>query len=137
MAYVDPTPAGLEAAFPAFLAVPQATIQYWIDRAVSVMGTAGWRESDYTHGAMLLAAHYMTMQGVGTGAEAVSAAQGASGFKVMKSGSLTLERFDDGAGGNAYDTSYGRQYLALLRRNTAGPRITGTGTYPVYPAGVR
>lgn len=126
------TPAGLKAAFPAFAAVANSVISMWLTRAARVVDDS-WAEDDRAYAQALLAAHYMVEQGLGTGAEAEMAANGASGFKTMRSGSLTLERFDapsDAAGGGFSGTSYGRQFLPLLRANRGGPLITGAGTLP-------
>ena len=126
------TPAGLKAMFPAFAAVPNATIQMWLTVAAETVDDS-WLASSRARAQALLAAHEMVTNGIGTGAEAEAAANGASGFRVMKSGGLTLERFDtaSGASAGAYaGTSYGRQFAVLLRQNRGGPLITGTGTLP-------
>lgn len=135
MPYTAPSADDLKAAFSAFAAVEDATIEFWIERAGRLVDTS-WTEGDYQMGQMLLAAHYMVINGLGTGAEAAAAAAGASGFKRMKSGSLDLERFESASGGSAEgfsSTSYGQQFLALLRVNKGGPRVTATGTVPAYP----
>lgn len=130
------TPAGLKAAFPAFAAVANSVITMWLTRAARIVDSS-WADDDRAYAQALLAAHYMVEQGLGTGAEAEMAANGASGFKTMRSGSLTLERFDSGSGaaGGFSGTSYGRQFLPLLRANRGGPRVMGTGTLPstTYP----
>ncbi|MBI1179108.1 MAG: DUF4054 domain-containing protein [Alphaproteobacteria bacterium] len=141
MPYTTPTPDDLRAVFPAFTDTPDATVEYWITRAERSVD-ATWSDGDRTHATLLLACHLMTLQGLGTGAEAEAAAAGASGYKVMQSGSLRLERFDSGGSdkdGGFGATQYGRQFLALLRLNKGGPRITGTGTVcfdpQAYPQG--
>ena len=124
------TPAELKALLPAFAAVADATVQAWLDRAARLV-TEAWPDSDRKHGEMLLAAHYMTLNGLGTGAEAEMAAAGASGFKSMRSGSLSLDRGDTSGGdamGEYGTTQYGRQFWPLLRVYAGGPRVTGTGT---------
>lgn len=136
MAYTVPDAADLKAAFPAFAAVDDDVITYWITRAGRSVDES-WTEGDYAHAMMLLAAHLMVGQGLGTGAAAAAAAAGASEFKRMKSGALDLERFDsaDGSGSGGYaSTSYGNQFLVLLRQNKGGPRVMATGAYPPpYP----
>lgn len=138
MAYTAPTAAELKAAFPAFAAVDDSTVDYWITRANRSVDQT-WTEADYTFAIMLLACHMMTINGLGTGAAAEAAAAGASGFKIMRSGALTLERFDNtsagASAGSGYDaTSYGQQFYALLRVNRGGARVTPTGTVPFgYP----
>lgn len=134
--YAKPSPSDLIARYPAFAAVATTTIQYWLTDAERMVDTS-WLEGDYAVGLMSLAAHNMTLIGLGAGATAAAAAAGASGYKVMRSGALTLERFEDssssGSAGTA-STSYGSEFAALLRRNKAGPRVMPTGAWPV-PAG--
>lgn len=128
------TPADVRATLPAFAAVGDAVIQTWLDRAARVVD-GSWAEADQVHAQILLAAHLMTLNGVGTGAEAEMAASGALGFKSMRSGSLSLDRGDAGAGdaamGEYGSTAYGRQFYPLLRANRGGPRVTASGCAPV------
>lgn len=131
----EATPTELKELFPAFAAVAEGTVQVWLDRAARIV-TSAWIEADRKHGEMLLAAHYMTLNGLGTGAEAEMAAAGASGFKSMRSGSLSLDR-GDGSGsaaamGEFGTTAYGRQFWPLLRANVGGPRVSDTGTIDGY-----
>ena len=128
MAFTDPTAAELKAAFPPFVAVDDGTVGYWLGRAGRVVDQ-DWPEDDGPHGMMLLAAHYMVQQGLGTGAEAEAAAAGASGFKRIKSGALEIERGEAGSGEYA-STTYGLQFQVLLRAIRGGPRTTATGALP-------
>lgn len=136
MAYTDPTADELQAAFPRFADVADATVEYWLVRARRVVDES-WTEDDYQMGQMLLAAHYMTLNGLGTGAEAETAANGTGDYQSIKSGSLTLTRFQQSgsstAQGELRSTTYGRQFDALLRQNKAGPRVMGTGALPTSP----
>lgn len=121
MPYTVPTPADFIAIFPAFTSVPDAQIQAWIDRAAR-MHDASWTEGDYTFGVELLTAHYLALQGLGASADATAAATGTAGYQTIRSGQLTLQRFTPGTtngdDGSMYSqTSYGRQWLALLRLN--------------------
>lgn len=124
------TPAELKAMFPAFAAVQDDTAQAWLDRAARTVTTA-WPEADRKHGEMLLAAHLMTLNGLGTGVEAEMAAQGMGSFKSMRSGSLSLDRGEAGDTAHMGEfgaTQYGRQFWPLLRANAGGPRVTRSGT---------
>ena len=138
MAYIEATPALLRAAFPAFAdetAIPDATVQYWIEQAQRSVD-ASWLEDDRQMGEMLLAAHEMTLNGLGSGGEAEAAAEGLGEYRSIRSGSLSLERFDRGSGsaqGEIGSTSYGRRWLALAKRNRGGARLTPTGVLPSYP----
>ncbi|MDO9487639.1 MAG: DUF4054 domain-containing protein, partial [Sphingomonadaceae bacterium] len=116
MSGVVPTPGELIDTFPAFAAVDQWRIQFWIDRAARVVDTT-WAPDDFTFATMLHAAHEMVVNGFGAGAEAEAAAGGASGFRSLRSGALALERFDAGDAARGYGaTQYGRQFLPLLAR---------------------
>jgi hypothetical protein len=128
MAFTAPSATDLKAAFPAFAAVDDNTIAYWLDRAARTVDQ-GWPEDDGPHAQMLLAAHLMVQQGLGTGAEAEAYAAGAGGFKRLKSGALEIER-SDAKGGDLASTSYGAQFAALQRAIVGGPRVTGTGALP-------
>lgn len=125
MAFTPPTSADLAARFPRFAAVPGASIDVYLTDAERVVDES-WMEGDFAMGRMLYACHLMTLEGLGTGAESEQALAGASGFKVMKSGALTLERFDRKEGSSSLDaTSYGSRFKALQRVNKGGPRATG------------
>ena len=122
MAWTAPTPADLKARFPAFAAVSDSVIQGALDEAALQVDETWVDEPNYRLGILLLAAHILTLDGQGAGAESEAAAAGASGFKRMRSGQLELERFtaaDAGGGdeGVVATTSYGRRFLDLLRRN--------------------
>ena len=127
------TAADLKALLPAFAAVDDATIDAWLTRAARVVD-ASWAEDDQAHAQILLAAHYMTLNGLGAGAEAELGAAGALGFKSMRSGALSLERGDasaDKSMGEFGLTAYGRQFYPLLRANRGGARVTGSGCAPI------
>lgn len=134
MAYSNATAADLKAAFTKFAAVADATVEFWLERARRAVDQT-WTEGDYAMGQMLLACHLMTLEGIGTGAEAEANANGLGEYKTVKSGALSLERFDNGSKGSAsaYDgTSYGKRFKALARINIGGPRVTPTGSIPEY-----
>lgn len=122
MAYTAPTISDFKARWaPKFDTVSDVTIQSALDEAALQIDDTWIDQANFTLGRMLLAAHILTLDGHGTGAEAEVAAAGASGFKRMKSGQLELERFssaDAGGDGSVLgSTSYGRRFLELLRRN--------------------
>lgn len=117
------------AAFPAFAGVPAASIQFWNGQAVLITDPQadclGARAEMAT---MLLTAHYLVLAGLGTGTDAQMAAQGVAGFKVIKSGSLNLERFEGSTkGGELGTTTYGARAWAMISPCFAGPRVTDTG----------
>lgn len=131
MSYTPPTKAAFIEAFPSFTAVIDAAYDLWSGRAGRVIdGKEDCLGADADLAAMLLTAHYLTLQGFGTGAEAEMAAQGMGSFKSIKSGSLSLERGDTGSssGGEFASTSYGQQAWAMIAPCVSGPRVTGTGS---------
>jgi hypothetical protein len=136
MAYTDATADDLQSAFPRFADVADVTVEYWLTRARRSVDET-WTEDDYAMGQMLLAAHHMTLEGLGTGTEAMIASKGLGDFKSVRSGSFSLDRGEGGqvSAGTYGSTSYGRRFLELAKVNTGGPRVMGTGTYPTYPAG--
>ncbi len=119
MSYVPPVAADLVARFPTFAAVPTGTVTNALaEAAIRVDST--WTSGDYAMGVMLYAAHLMTLDGLGTGAEAALAAAGGLGMSSFKSGALSLERRAPAgpADGNILaETTYGRRFQALLRVN--------------------
>ena len=120
MSYIVPSPADIAARFPAFAAVPPATLAQAIAEAQARVDTS-WLASDYAIALMLLAAHTLTLDGLGTGAEAASAAAGTLGFASLRSGGLSLDRQRPPRGAAEpsllAETTYGRRFLALLKVN--------------------
>jgi hypothetical protein len=139
--YAKPLPGHLVARYPAFAAVPTATIQFWLTDAERSVDTS-WSEGDYAAALMALAAHNMALAGIGTGA--VGLASVPAGVTRMRSGSLDLSLTEAAANalitGGFAATRYGQEYQMLLRRNRGGPIVSDTGQvetlgWPVYPLG--
>ena len=131
MAYAPPTRATFIGLFPVFAAVTDAQYTFWAAQAVLVTEPLeGCLASRMDLATMLVTAHLLTLQGIGTGAEAEMAAQGASGFRRIKSGTLELERGEssgDASAGSYGATSYGQQAWPMLKACLAGPRVSATG----------
>jgi hypothetical protein len=131
MAYSPPSQATFTGLFPAFAAVTTDQYTFWSARAGRIVDPIqACLDADADLACMLLTAHYLTLQGIGTGAEAEMAAQGASGFKRIKSGTIELERGDTASGelmGEYGKTGYGHQVYPMLKACLAGPRVTSTG----------
>jgi hypothetical protein len=142
MAHTLPTIADFRARYPVRFTeaiASDALVQMALDRGARNVDTT-WTEGDYAEAIMLYAAGWLTTQGIGGGAEAQAAANGASGFKVMKSGALTLERFDKGDGASTggdpvLATADGQAFAALRKQNLGGPRVTGGACGGYVPAG--
>ena len=142
MTYTVPDQSTFEALFPAFAGTAAAAYDFWAARAgriIDPMQSCLGDDADLA--AMLATAHYLTLQGLGTGAEAEAASGGMLGYKSISSGQLSLERFDS-ADANTTEwasTSYGARVWPMLRACVAGARVTGTGVLPCvrgrYPHG--
>ena len=103
--------------------MPAATLSQAILEAQTRVDST-WTPADYTIAIMLHAAHSLTLDGLGTGAEAASAAAGTLGFQSMRSGGLGLDRPRPIRGtaepSILSETTYGRRFLALLKVNQPG-----------------
>jgi hypothetical protein len=107
--------AKLVAVFPDFAGVPNEAIDYWLEQAAII---ANW-QSD--HAQMLLACHYMAINGLGK-----SAVSG--GLTSFKSGSVDMKFSEAKANTIGFaQTTYGEQFNILLRRRHAGPRVISAG----------
>lgn len=134
--YAKPLPPHLKARYPAFAAVDPGTVQYWLTHAERSVDTS-WSEGDYAPALMALAAHNMTLAGLGTDGTAFAGVP--VGITRMKSGSLELGLTEAAANARASGTlaatRYGQEYQMLLRRNRGGPLVSDTGVvpFPAYP----
>ena len=97
--------------FPAFASIAPAQVDYWLDRSAIV---ADWGND---HAQMLLACHYMAVNGLGENASTI-------GLTSFKSGAVDMKFSEERANAFGYDqTIYGQQFYMLLRRRHAGPRL--------------
>ena len=130
MAYVAPTPGDLKATFPAFSAVPDATVQIWLDRAARSVDQS-WTEGDFAYARILLAAHLMVANRIGGIGAAAEFAGLPEGVTDVRSGSFSMSISSEVAAaavaGGYGSTPYGRQFAALLQANKGGTRLTDTG----------
>jgi hypothetical protein len=118
MAYVVPTLADFRTRYPAFDAVADETVQVYLDDGDAE--TAAWPDADRARAVMLYTAHQLANQGLGTGAIV-------AGVTSFRSGSFSATLSDAAAARTGFNaTSYGRDYLALMRRNFSGPRLAWT-----------
>ena len=121
MSYTEPTTADLKAKFTVFSAVSDDDLQAALDDAALMVDDTWASQADFTTGRLLLAAHYLTLAGLGTSNEAQF-----GGFKRLKIGSLELERAatsDQEAAGKLGSTMYGQRFVGLLERNRPGPLV--------------
>ena len=117
--------------FPAFAAVAPGQIAYWLTRALLV--TTSWTDD---HASMLLACHYMAINGLGTDGTAQLAASGLPGVRAMTIGPVTTE-FSDAAikqmiSGGFDATTYGQQFKKLLLARSGGGLVSDSGYYSPF-----
>ncbi len=127
MAYDNLTPARFKQLKPQFAAVDDAVVQSYIDMA-SVFVDQSWPEKLYEQAWTAYTCHLMTMDGLGTDAESRSEASGRAQYQSIKSGELTLTRFQKAAGDMNYgewlsQTKCGAYFFQLLRMVKGGPRV--------------
>lgn len=129
MAYTPATASTFKLRYPAFADVPDASIEYWLtDASERVVLPDEWTDPNGPVAQMLVAAHNLALGGIGgSGGLDLPA-----GVTSMRSGGLSLS-FDAGvaqaqAAGGWAATSYGAQYLALLKLTRGGSRVTDLGT---------
>jgi hypothetical protein len=128
MAWTAPTASDFKQRFPAFGAVADPVVTQALAEAARMVDESWVSEDDFKLGRMLLAAHYLVLDGHGTGAESELGAAGALGFSRMKSGQLELQRSENSGGNTASEfsvTSYGTRFLALLNRNKPAVMVVG------------
>lgn len=141
MAYALPTSADLILRYPEFEAIDPARIDYWLQDALRFVDES-WTEEDYPVAIMAMAAHNMWLRGfLATSSSGSSGGTtgGTSplplGLTSIRSGALSLSFTEKSANARASGSlegdPYGAEYLLLLRRNKAGPRVTASGR-PVY-----
>lgn len=131
MAYIVPTPADLKAIYPAFAAVDDATILAWINRVNGRYVDESWNEADFPDAIIAAAAHHMARHGIPGIATSSSVSYAAAGVTGFKSGTVDIT-LDPGmvarsTAGGWESTSYGLDYLELLRRRGHGMGVTNVG----------
>ena len=118
MTYTAPTASDLKTRYPAFAAVSDEAIDLWLDEAAQEC--ASWQEGTRARAEMAYAAHKMV--------ETAVLEEGTTiGVTSFRSGDFSATVGDKVAARTGFDaTVYGREFLALRRRNFAGPRLAWT-----------
>lgn len=122
MTYALPDATALKARFPAFASVDDDVVTQALAEAKGGVAQ-GWNsQTDYSLGAMLLAAHTMTLDGLGTSPEATFAANGTLGFQSVSDGGMSVSRSagSTDVNNNLAATDFGRRYIQVRRRNVTG-----------------
>jgi len=100
---------------PEFAQVADSTVLLWLVEGTEE--TASWSDATRNRGSILYAAHRIAEGGHGTGGIP-------AGVTSFKSGTFSATMTDAAASRvGFYSTIYGREYLRLMRRNFAGPRL--------------
>lgn len=111
---------------PEFSSVDAAVSAYWLDMAKPLIGLDAWgTAASQAHA--LLAAHYMKLNGLGTGGGGGAVASRTVG-PVSESYAVTAP-----SDGDLGSTSYGLQYLALRRAYRPPPRAIRSSAGQVVP----
>lgn len=122
------TPAQFKVRKPQFAAVPDATVQMYLDMAARYVF-----DTENDDAVAAFACHLMTLDGLGTDAASTSFKTGAASYQSIKSGQLTLTRYQKAAGeGTTYtdwlrQTQCGQFYALLLKMERGGPRVACGG----------
>jgi Protein of unknown function (DUF4054) len=120
MAYDAPTRDQFKAAYPEFEDVDDTLIDNALTRAGRNVDTT-WFEEDYQTGYMLYAAHLLQRgeNAADTGGQTGNIASESLG-RISVSYQKNANAFDASGLGS---TSYGEEYLTLLKLNRGGPRL--------------
>jgi hypothetical protein len=107
--------------YPAFAAVADGPIGFWLAKAGAEVG-ANWPSEVIAEAKCAWSAHRLALAG------ALSAMAMPDGVTSFKSGDFSATFADSVAARTGYDaTVYGREFKALQRRNFGGPVLMGSG----------
>lgn len=128
------TPAQFKALKPQFAGVLDATVQTYLDMTARIVFDP--LDNDAV---AALTCHLMTLDGLGTDAASQSHKSGTAAYQTIKSGQLTLTRFQEQSNGSTYgnwlqQTPCGQFYYLLLRAARGGPRVALGGGGPCRTA---
>ncbi|WP_447724622.1 DUF4054 domain-containing protein [Sphingomonas koreensis] len=124
MPYAVPTVAEFRERFPAFAAVPDARVQYWLDHHDPV--TTDWIEGDYQNAILELTAHNLVVNDEVPGSGQSGDMAGVTRFRSASMDVSFSEKAANAGLDGEYDaTKYGQRFKIYLRRSMAGPRLVG------------
>lgn len=125
MPYTVPIVADFRLRFPAFAAVPDARVQYWLNHHEPV--TTAWIEADYQPAILELTAHNLVVNDeVPSGSGEVGSLAGVTRFRSASMDVSFSEKAANAGLDGGYDaTKYGQRFRVYLRRNVGGPRLVG------------
>lgn len=128
---IDLTPAQFKEMKPAFAGLSDAVVQMYLDAAQEVVDES-WGEASARLGLAAYACHLMTLDGLGTSAEAKGFLKGTAGYQTIKSADVTLTRFARETTKSEYSewlgqTQCGAAYQQMVRRLRGGMRVLAVG----------
>lgn len=124
MAFTQPTVADFRLRFPAFEAVSDERIQYWLDHHAPV--TTAWIEGDYQDAILELTAHNLVVNDEVPGSGDGGAMAGVTRFRSASMDvSFSEKAANAGLDGDYDATKYGQRFKIYLRRSMGGPRLVG------------
>lgn len=131
MAYTPITPVRFKQLKPQFATVDDVIVQSYIDLA-QLWVDGSWPERAWEAAQASIVCHLMTIDGQGTDAQSKLFKSGRSDFQSIKSGEVTLTRFQKSAADMTYldwlsQTQCGAFFVQLLRMAKGGPRIAMGG----------
>lgn len=122
------TPSEFKALKPQFADVDDTIVQTYLDLAGRYVFDPANDDA-----VAALTCHFMTLDGLGTDAASKSFASGEAAYQSIKSGQLTLTRYQRAAGadetfsGWLRQTPCGKFYALLLKLERGGPRLVSGG----------
>lgn len=136
MAYSPITPTRFKQLKPQFAAVDDVVVQGYIDLA-QLWVDGSWPERAWEAAQSAIVCHLMTMDGLGADVQSKSFASGVADYESIKTGTLTLTRYQKAAGAMDYtswlaQTKCGAFFLQLLNMAKGGPRIAMGGRAGCY-----
>ena len=118
-----PDAVAMKTRFSEFAATDDAAIQFAIEEAARSVDDT-WIEGDRILAVMLLAAHHIASIAATSGADGREVTSETIGPISVTYAQITSSPSQPGSGSSGSDkesTSYGKRYLALLRKNFGGP----------------
>ena len=120
MAYTPASVSRFKMHYPEFADVPADVVQYWLDDAALTVGDC-YTDPLGPKAQMALAAHNMTLRGLGQGSGGGTSGLANSGVTSFRSASMSVqfssEVIDQRTSGGYNSTPYGREYLLYRRQS--------------------
>lgn len=128
------TPARFKELKPQFAGVDNVVVQSYIELG-RIWVSDDWPGQTCEAAQTSIICHLMTLDGLGTDAQSVGYKSGAANYQSIRSGELTLTRYQRAAGYMSHiewlmQTQCGALFAQLLRMVRGGPRVAMGGIMP-------